>query len=241
MQVVYLKSVTPHGVHVTFVVSKTRVASAKGVTIPRLELPCSSTVVQAGGECKSCSGTRNPLDEPSCFTDSKVTLFWIQRRTKEWKQFVQNRVCDIRRLLPVDVRKHFSGHENPTDILSRGMHLAELANNPLLLNGPEWLCDSGGEILQVDEDSVPEGCLDQMKDGSCQLMQSSHNLLSSENGVVNSIIECTNFSTLRRLLRVTAHVFKVVERYCSLRLVRETLNLPSPLRIWPSQNCTGSR
>ena len=42
-------------------------------------------------------------------------------------------------------------------------------------------------------------------------MQSSHNLLSIENGVVNSIIECTNFSTLRRLLRVTAHVLKVVE------------------------------
>eukprot|EP00731_Ephydatia_muelleri_P014349 Em0008g69a len=183
MQVVYLKSVTPHGVHVTFVVSKTRVASAKGVTIPRLELLAALLL-------------------------SKLV---VSKRTKEWKQFVQNRVCDIRRLLPVDVQKHRSGHENPTDIPSRGMHLAELANNPLLLNGPEWLCDSGGEILQVDEDSVPEGCLDQMKDGSCQLMQSSHNLLSIENGVVNSIIECTNFSTLRRLLRVTAHVLKVVE------------------------------
>ena len=50
-----------------------------------------------------------------------------------------------------------------------------------------------------------------MKAGSPQLMRASHNLLSSENGADNSIMECTNFTTLRRLLRVTAHVFKVVE------------------------------
>ena len=41
------------------------------------------------------------------------------------------------------------------------MHLAELTNNPLWLNGPKWLCDSGEEGLHMDEDSVPEGCLDE--------------------------------------------------------------------------------
>ena len=36
--VVYLKLVTPHGVYVRFVASKTRVVPIKGMTIPRLEL-----------------------------------------------------------------------------------------------------------------------------------------------------------------------------------------------------------
>ena len=88
------------------------------------------------------------------------------------------------------------------------MHLAELANNPQWLNGPIWLCDSEGKKLQVNE----ERCLHEMKaQRSCQLMQSSHNLLSSKNGADNSIMECKNFSTLRRLLRATAHFFKVAE------------------------------
>ena len=91
------------------------------------------------------------------------------------------------------------------------MDLAELANNPLWLNGPKWHCNSGGEKSQVDEDSVPEGCLDEMKVGSRQLMQSTHNLMSSEHDPGKPIMECNNFSSLRRLLRVTAHVFKVIE------------------------------
>ena len=52
---------------------------------------------------------------------------------------------------------------------------------------------------------------DEMKVGSRQLMQSTHNLISSEHDPGGPIMECKNFSTLRRLLRITAHVFKVIE------------------------------
>ena len=91
------------------------------------------------------------------------------------------------------------------------MDLTELTTNPLWLNGPKWLCNSGGEKSQVDENSIPEGCLDEMKVGSRQLMQSTYNLISSEHDPGEPIMECKNFSTLRRLLRITARVFKVVE------------------------------
>ncbi|KAL5518068.1 hypothetical protein EMCRGX_G003741 [Ephydatia muelleri] len=155
--VIYLKVATSYGVQVRFVASKIRVAPAKGMTIPRLELLAALLLSKLMVSVSCALEPELTLDDPSCFTDSKVTLYWIQGQTKEWKQFVQNRKS------------------------------------------------------QVDEDSVPEGCLDEMKVGSRQLMQSTHNLISIEHDPGGPIIECKNFSTLRRLLRITAHVFKVIE------------------------------
>ena len=42
-------------------------------------------------------------------------------------------------------------------------------------------------------------------------MQSTHNLISSEHDPSEPLMECKNFSTLRRLLRIMADVFKVIE------------------------------
>jgi len=41
------------------------------------------------------------VDCGMCFTDSKVALYWVQGVTKDWKQFVHNRVTKIRELVPV--------------------------------------------------------------------------------------------------------------------------------------------
>ena len=147
--VIYLKVVTSNGVEVRFVASKTRVAPAKGMTIPRLELLAALLLSKLMVNVSCALEPELTLDDPSCFTDSKVTLYWIQGQTKECKQFAQNRVRDIRRLLPIHVWKHCSGHENPADIPSRGMDLAELANNPLWWNGPKWLCNSGGKCMKT--------------------------------------------------------------------------------------------
>ena len=50
-----------------------------------------------------------------------------------------------------------------------------------------------------------------MKVGSRQLMQSIHNLISSKRDPSKPIMACKNFSSLRRLFRITAHVFKFIE------------------------------
>ena len=76
--VVNLKLVTQHGVNVRFVASKTRVAPAKGMTTPRLQL---LAAVLSSKLMVSVSHALEPdlqLDEPSCFTDFKIILFWIQ-------------------------------------------------------------------------------------------------------------------------------------------------------------------
>lgn len=72
------------------------------------------------------------LASPRCYSDSKVTLFWIQGVDKDWKPFVRNRVLEIRRLIPVECWSlHCSGRENSADIPSCGLPALELSVNKL--------------------------------------------------------------------------------------------------------------
>ena len=52
----------------------------------------------------------------SCVTDSTVALFWIKGEGKQWKQFVSNRVVEIRQLIPTCPWMHFAGKNNPADM-----------------------------------------------------------------------------------------------------------------------------
>lgn len=105
------------------------------------------------------------LDSPICFTDSKVALFWIKGHDKEWRQFVENRVREIRKLTPINVWKHCPGIQNPADLPSRGAELSMLSDDPLWLNGPRWLCDVNPteDCESPLENSVLEECMLEMK------------------------------------------------------------------------------
>ena len=64
----------------------------------------------------------------ACHTDLQVALYWIIEKDKEWKQFVQNRVIEIRELISATCTswRHCPGAQNPADIPSRGVSLVEL-------------------------------------------------------------------------------------------------------------------
>ena len=78
-----------------------------------------------------------------------MALCWIRGIDKEWKQFVQNRVNEIRKLLPVESWKYCPTDSNPADIPSRGMSSSQLAANTLWLVGPEWLGCHENETLNT--------------------------------------------------------------------------------------------
>ena len=146
---------------------------------------------------------------PRCFTDSKVALFWIRGVDKDWKPFVQNRVTEIRSLIHPDRWSHCSGRDNPADIPSRGSAPLELSINVLWRDGPEWLQEK--QLYDTDSElSMPEDCIAEMKAKDKNL---AHGLLTTKEPLgLGQVINCEDFSTLDRLLRVTAKVLK----FCSI-------------------------
>ena len=70
---------------------------------------------------------------------STVALDWIRSQNKDWKQFVQNRVNSIRKLVAAEHWRHCPGTENPADIPSRGLDLSNTTRRQLWLHGPK-LC-----------------------------------------------------------------------------------------------------
>ena len=93
--------------------SKTRAAPISGQTIPTLELLSALLLARLVRVISQALESEISIEDPVCFTDSKVTLYWIKGQDKEWKQFVQNRVCEIRMLLPTEC---CPGIDNPADI-----------------------------------------------------------------------------------------------------------------------------
>ena len=84
-------------------------------------------------------GAESQLEEPTCYTDSEVSLYWIRGIDRVWKQFVQHRVIEIRNLLPSVCWRHCPGVDNPADLPSRGVKPADLAKSELWIMGPQWI------------------------------------------------------------------------------------------------------
>lgn len=135
---VYLKTETADEIYLRFVTSKTRVAQLVEQTIPRLEL--SSALILAGlvSHVQSDLEEFSPVSHVRCLSDSEVALYWTREEDREWKQFVKNRVCDIRSLFPPNAWSHCSRKDNPADIASRRLSPTVLAESTWV-SGPDWL------------------------------------------------------------------------------------------------------
>ena len=124
--VVYLRFVdSSGGVHIALVISKTKVAPIKRLTIPRLEL-CGAVVL-----ADLLSRVKELFDvSPSnvfAWTDSMIVLGWLRGSPRRFKPFVGNRVSTVMELVPPDRWRHVNGQSNPADCASRGLFPSELA------------------------------------------------------------------------------------------------------------------
>ena len=202
--VVYLVIKTSMGRFVRLITSKTIVAPTQTQTIPRLELLSALLLARLITSISTSLKFQLTLESPKCFTDSRVALFRIRGSHKEWKQFVQNHMNEICELVPRSHWNHCRSQENPADISSRGVAPKELISNNLWWSGPDWLkCP---ESNTTEELIMPAECAIEMK-------AVTHGLLMPDSlpGTnLEQLIFCKDYSTLRRLLRVTAYVIRFI-------------------------------
>jgi len=123
-------------IHVSLVMSKTKVSPIKRLSIPRLEL--------CGAQVLACLLTyvkdtlQIPMSHVFAWTDSTIVLNWLSGNPRRFKTYVGNRVSSIVHQIPPDRWSHVVGAENPADCASRGIFPLELWVHKLWWDGPSW-------------------------------------------------------------------------------------------------------
>ncbi|XP_075163230.1 uncharacterized protein LOC142235861 [Haematobia irritans] len=133
----YIRIKTKKSISTHLVVSKTKVAPIKTLSIPRLEL-CGATLLAEMID-HIIPQLRIKDFTINCWTDSTIVLSWLSKPPCFWATFVANRVSKITQIVPPQRWHHVVSELNPSDLASRGMHPQDLIDNELWWQGPPFL------------------------------------------------------------------------------------------------------
>ncbi|XP_064461559.1 uncharacterized protein LOC135371435 [Ornithodoros turicata] len=193
--VVYARTSVDSDIHSHILIAKSRVAPLKPVTIPRLELlGCllAARIFSRIRNSLSFSVTRTIF-----WTDSLIALHWIKSEPSKWPQFVAARTEEIRQLTSPERWRHCDGAHNPADLLTRGLSAQDLIDSNAWWKGPPWLSN------RIDHSASPEADLDSS-------LESELVCSPVATGGQDALIRLEDYSSLRRLLRITAYVLRYV-------------------------------
>ena len=203
---VYLRCEHSEGIRCDLIASKTRVAPMSKQTIPRLELLSSLLASRLTESVKKALNDVKNIESVTYWSDSTVVLSWIRNSNKEFKQFVENRLVEIRKLAPPELWRYVPTKQNPADIASRGTTATQLAENKLWWNGPEFLIKSiehwPSQPCHVQEDDS------ELKSPRVSVTTSAVNL--AKNLSIMELIDVSKYSSIVRLLRVTVYVLRFI-------------------------------
>ena len=150
--VTYLRLIDHTGqIHVSLLVSKSKLAPVKAMTIPRLEL--TAAVLAAKMDDKLKKQMEMSIDESFFWCDSLLVIQYIQNEKQRFHMFVANRVAIIQEASRPHQWRHVPGKQNPADSLTRGLGSRDLINSNWL-SGPEFLSTPENEwqLLAITED-----------------------------------------------------------------------------------------
>jgi hypothetical protein len=141
------------------------------------------------------------------WSDSEIVLRWLNS-DKTLKQFVANRVQEIKQLVPATHWNYCPTKSNPADLLTRGINSKQLKSSNLWKDGPEWLlCKSrwsswnAANVLHINDiDPVNEEVIPVPEEPTP---------LTTVPGI-HQVIDISRYSTLNKLLSVTAYVLRFV-------------------------------
>ena len=102
------------------------------------------------------------------------------------------------------------GLSNPADLPSRGLTTLEVSVSQLWQQGPEWLCVGLETCDETNPQSMPEECTMELRKGASHALTLVNTV--SKTGV-SELIDCKRFSSLSKLLRVTAQVLRAIEKF----------------------------
>ncbi|XP_052784398.1 uncharacterized protein LOC128220159 [Mya arenaria] len=208
---IYLRQITDRAIKVELIFSKARLAPVKGMTIPKLEIMAVVIGVRCLEYVQSQVGV--PIEQSVLYTDSQCVLKWISSE-KKLPVFVQNKVNEIKKHTGIRFA-YVKTTENPADIATRGYTVEKLTKSELWWNGPSWLmdrcysvhCDSESTMC-VSDTCV---CVELGNEPSGENENQKHELKTSDECNAPFDIRYDTFSSVTRLIRVTAYVKRYLD------------------------------
>ncbi|KAL7726592.1 hypothetical protein ACLKA6_010457 [Drosophila palustris] len=122
---IYIRTCNKKDVGVSLLTAKSRVAPLNVKTIPRLEL-CAALLLAKLWQQVSSTMTKFTIDSVNFWSDSQVTLYWLERDSCTLGTFVANRVAEAQELSNGVVWRHVPTDSNPADLVSRGTDINEI-------------------------------------------------------------------------------------------------------------------
>ncbi|XP_052799095.1 uncharacterized protein LOC128230691 [Mya arenaria] len=192
------------------VMAKSRVAPLKKLTLPRLELMAAVIGARLGRHVQQ----QLNISKMELWSDSQITLHWLQSM-KSLPRFVRNRVEEIHQLTDIRKWRYCPTKENPADLLTRGISAVQFSDNTLWFKGPQWI-DETDKWPTWDYQSTTV-CI--TGTDHCDEPEPQSSSESSRNTIagIHTIIDVTRYSSLGKLLRVTAYVLRFAQN-CRLEV-----------------------
>ena len=133
----YLRTANVEGqIGCQLILTKSRVAPLKRITIPRMELTAACVAAKVGHML--IEELTVPINQTFFWMDNTSVLGYIGSETARFHTFVANRVALIREHSEPSQWRHVRTEDNPADFASRGSSAEDL-HHPLWLHGPSFL------------------------------------------------------------------------------------------------------
>ena len=191
-----------NGDSATLVMAKNRVAPLKTLTLPKLELIAAVVASRVTRFIIDALQLQNiPI---YCWGDSQIVLYWL-KSSKDLPLFVRRRVLEIMEAVPTASWNYCPTVDNPADLLTRGISFELLSTtNTLWWNGPSWLTTP-----TAWPQWQPEAAIDLHAAAAIAEEFVPQRSSKPANGLP-TVINISNYSTLNRLLAVTAYTYRYI-------------------------------